>query len=94
MITSGNTVTVIRPKNLDPDTNYKFNPIWIHNTYCDLNRNLIFYNLKVPLEILECLALDQVEIVGLPQDSVLEAPAESLQVPVVNVEHVALHGRG
>ena len=46
------------------------------------------------LEILECLALDQVEIVGLPQDPVLEAPAESLQVPVVNVEHVALHGRG
>ena len=37
------------------------------------------------------LALHQVEVICLLEDAVLEAPAEALQVAVVDVEHVALH---
>ena len=36
-------------------------------------------------------ALNQVEVVCLLEDSVLETPAQALQVPIVNVEQVALH---
>ncbi len=39
----------------------------------------------------EGLALHEVEVVALAQDAVLEAPAEALQVAVVDVEEVALH---
>ena len=35
--------------------------------------------------------LHEVEIVGLLQNAVLESPAEAFEVPVVDVEHVALH---
>ena len=36
--------------------------------------------------------LHEVKVVALFEDSVLETPAEALEVPVVDVEHVALHG--
>ena len=38
--------------------------------------------------------LHEVKIVGLLQNPVLESPAEALEVPVVDVEHVALHDCG
>jgi len=38
--------------------------------------------------------LHQVQVVGLLEDAVLEAPAEALQIAVVDVEHVALHDEG
>ena len=38
--------------------------------------------------------MHEVKIVGLLQDPVLEPPAEALEVPVVDVEHVALHVGG
>ena len=38
--------------------------------------------------------MHEVEIVCLLQDTVLEPPAEALEVPVVDVEHVALHAGG
>ena len=38
--------------------------------------------------------LHEVEIVCLLEDAVLESPAEALEVPVVDVEHVALHVGG
>ena len=47
--------------------------------------------LQMQLEVLQGLALDQIEIIILPQDPVLESSAQSLQVTVVNVEHATLH---
>lgn len=38
--------------------------------------------------------MNQVQVVALPQDAVLEASAEALQVSVVDVEDVALHDSG
>ena len=42
----------------------------------------------------QCFTLHEVEIVCLLQNAVLESPAEALEVPVVDVEHVALHAGG
>jgi hypothetical protein len=39
----------------------------------------------------ESFALDQVEVISLPEDAVLEASTETLQIAVVNVEDVTLH---
>ena len=47
--------------------------------------------LQMQLEVLQGLALDQIEIIILPQDPVLESSAQALQVAVVNVEHATLH---
>ena len=38
--------------------------------------------------------MHEVKIVCLLQNPVLESPAEALEVPVVDVEHVALHDCG
>ena len=46
---------------------------------------------SVLLLTLKGLALDKVEVVGLLEDAVLEAPAEPLQVTVVDVEKVTFH---
>merc|ERR550534_804302 len=47
--------------------------------------------LQMQLEVLQGLALYQIEIIILPQDPVLESPAQALQVAVINVEHATLH---
>ena len=47
--------------------------------------------LEMQLEVLQCLALDQVKVVILTQDPVLESSAQALQVAVVNVKHATLH---
>jgi hypothetical protein len=39
----------------------------------------------------ESFALDQVEVISLPEDAVLEASTETLEIAVVNVEDVTLH---
>ena len=35
--------------------------------------------------------MHEVKVVALLEDPILESPAEALEVPVVDVEHVALH---
>jgi hypothetical protein len=39
----------------------------------------------------QSFALHQVEVISLPEDAVLEASTETLQIAVVNVEDVTLH---
>lgn len=43
---------------------------------------------------LERFALNQVQVVGLLQDTALESTAQTLQVATVNVEHVSRHLAG
>jgi len=43
--------------------------------------------LQVQLDVLECLALDEVYVVGVLKDAALEAADKALQVAVVDVEH-------
>jgi hypothetical protein len=40
----------------------------------------------------ECLALNQIEVVRLFEDSALESAAKALQVAAINVEHGPQHG--
>lgn len=54
----------------------------------------IIGGLKVKLQIVKRVALDQVEVVCLLHDAVLEAAAEALQVAIVDVEYVPLHDAG
>ena len=60
-----------------------------YRTSASTHRTILY--LKVELKIFQGLALDEIEIVALAQDAVLEAAAQALQVPVVNVEHAPLH---
>lgn len=46
---------------------------------------------KIDLFTFKRFALDQVQIVGLLEDSALEATAQALQVAAVDVEHVSGH---
>jgi len=42
-----------------------------------------------PVLTLQGLALHQVQVVGLLQDAALEAPAQTLQISIIDVEHKA-----
>lgn len=57
-----------------------------HITYSHTMRHPEHYSLT-----LQCLALHQIQVVGLLQDSALEATAEPLQISTVNVEHESGH---
>ncbi len=42
---------------------------------------------------IKSLALNQVEVVGLLQDSILETPAQTFQITVVDIEFLEPHFR-
>merc|ERR1719382_2009853 len=51
----------------------------------------IVCRLEVELQVFQCLALHQVQVVILTEHTVLESPTQALQVPVVYIEHHPLH---
>jgi len=44
-------------------------------------------SLQMQLEILQGLALHQVQVVGLLQDAALEAPAQTLQISIIDIHY-------
>lgn len=57
--------------------------------YCGFFRLYTTFSLT-----LQRFALHQIQIVGLLEDSALEAAAQSLQIAAVNVEHKSRHSAG
>ena len=51
----------------------------------------LIITLQVQFQIIQCFALHQVKIVGLTENSVLEAPAQSLEITIVDIKKMTLH---